>query len=336
MAAQRSPTPRQWLDVAFSEKEQAKALGARWDPAQKRWFAGPRAEPELLERWAARPEVPELLPGEDRTFGTGLFVDLVPQTGFFSNVRSAVAAGDWERLRRMILGRAGRRCEVCGRGEDRAVSRWLEAHERWEFDDRAGVQALRRLILLCTECHEVTHYGLAEVRGRSGAALAHLRAVTGLSAVDAQAHIAAAFAVWRERSTRSWRLDLAMLTDAGLTLTPPPAPDARARIAETELARLRADPDPSRWVPGRDDTDHGTDDVDDVDALNAFFAADTDPDDCGAEDCGAGGAGVSVRAISFDDAPAYLEHLLHGQHPPSPAPAPPPPSVRRRRERHER
>lgn len=58
-----------------------------------------------LDRWQARPDVPDLLPGEDRNFGSGLFVDLVPSSCWFSNARSCVDQRDWERLRRMITNR---------------------------------------------------------------------------------------------------------------------------------------------------------------------------------------------------------------------------------------
>ena len=70
---------RLWLDVPFSEKDQAKALGAWYDAAAKRWYA-PRPGMAQLARWAARPPLPVLLPGEDRSFGAGLVVDLVPET----------------------------------------------------------------------------------------------------------------------------------------------------------------------------------------------------------------------------------------------------------------
>jgi hypothetical protein len=36
----------------------------------------------------------------------------------------------------------------------------------------------------------------------------------------ARAHINGAFALWWERSTREWSLDLSMLTTAGVTLAP--------------------------------------------------------------------------------------------------------------------
>lgn len=233
---------RVYLEVSYSEREQAKALGARWDPTARRWWVPPAAT-AAQQRWPAQPEVPALLPGEDRTFGDGLFVDLVPTTCWFTNVRSSVAPGDWERLRRTILDRAGRRCEVCGHGEDRTTQRWLEAHERWAFDDHTGVQALRRLILLCTWCHRTTHMGLAELRGHGEEAFDHLCAVTGMNEEQAQDHIDDAYAVWRARNTREWTLDLRILTTAGIELAPPPDRRDRARIAADTLADLDLDLD---------------------------------------------------------------------------------------------
>jgi hypothetical protein len=56
---------RIWLDVPYAEKNEAKALGARWDASARRWYAPVVGLPGL-ERWAVRPDVPTLLPGEDR------------------------------------------------------------------------------------------------------------------------------------------------------------------------------------------------------------------------------------------------------------------------------
>ncbi|MGW0778597.1 DUF5710 domain-containing protein [Streptomyces sp. NPDC002835] len=63
---------RIWLDVPYGEKDQAKAAGAQWEPAAKRWNA-PRKGMTALEPWAAVPDVPDLLPGEDRTQGELVF-----------------------------------------------------------------------------------------------------------------------------------------------------------------------------------------------------------------------------------------------------------------------
>lgn len=208
---------RSWLDVPYTEKDDAKAHGARWDPQARRWF-DPRPGTPELQRWAPLPDLPDLLPGEDRTYKPGLFVDLIPTTCWFTNVRSCVSPRDWDRIRRMVTRRAGQTCEACGATEDRAEQRWLEAHERWAYDAKRNIQSLRRLVCLCTDCHRTTHYGLAEVHGTAEQARAHLMAVTGMDLPRATSHVAVAFDIWRARSRRTWILDLAILTSQGVEI----------------------------------------------------------------------------------------------------------------------
>ncbi len=228
---------RIWLDVPYAEKDEAKAQGARWDSAARRWYA-PRQGMTALNGWHALPDIPDLLPGEDRTFGSGLFVDLVPSSCWFTNVRSCVSPRDWERLRRMIITRAGQRCEACGRGPDRETGRWLEAHERWSYDGSENVQALHRLICLCTDCHTVTHFGLARINGKDAEARKHLITVEGLSEKEAHEHVTTAFALWRERSLVEWELDLSILTDAGITIVQPPSAHERDNVAGRTLGLI--------------------------------------------------------------------------------------------------
>lgn len=226
---------RLWLDVPFKEKDDAKRFGARWDPIVKRWYA-PHPGIAGLQKWAPAPDIPELLPGEDRTLGQGLFVDLVPSSCWFTNVRSCVAPRDWERLRRMVVRRAQQRCEICGATENRDAKQWLEVHERWIYDDLTRIQILKRLICLCSDCHHVTHYGFAtQVLGIESHVFAHLMNVTRMTAVEARLHIDAAFSLWQRRSQMSWHLDLRMLTDAGITLAPPPEAADRPWIADQVL-----------------------------------------------------------------------------------------------------
>ena len=228
---------RIWLDVPYPDKDEAKTLGAWWDPDARRWYA-PRPGMSGLDRWRALPPVPDLLPGEDRDFGSGLFVDLVPSSCWFTNVRSCVSQRDWDRLRKMITTRADRRCEICHRAEDRESGRWLEAHERWEFDHQTKVQVLRRLICLCTSCHTATHYGLAKLTGKDGEAFSHICRVTRLSPRQVKDQIDLAFAVWQIRSLGIWELDLGILLNAGVTLNRPPASGERLNVAAAILRAL--------------------------------------------------------------------------------------------------
>ena len=96
----------------------------------------------------------------------------------------------------MVYRRAGHRCEACGAAEDRARGLQMEAHERFTYDARAGIQRLVRLICLCHWCHTATHMGMAGVRGVQDEAMAHLMTVTGMSEAQAEEHIDEAFARW--------------------------------------------------------------------------------------------------------------------------------------------
>lgn len=40
-----------WLNVPFSEKDEAKKLGARWNPARKKWYVNNPASLEPFARW---------------------------------------------------------------------------------------------------------------------------------------------------------------------------------------------------------------------------------------------------------------------------------------------
>jgi hypothetical protein len=225
---------RTWLDVPFADKDPAKAAGARWDPAARRWYA-PRPGVPGLGRWAA---LPDLLPGEDRSYGEGLFVDLIPQTSWFRNARAAVDPADWDRLRRMVYRRAGHRCEACG-----ASGSQLEAHERFTYDTQPGLQRLVRLICLCTACHRVTHFGRTMLGGDAAgqAALDHLQAVTGMNDAETEQHICGAFDRWERRSEVSWRVDLSLITNAGIRLSQTPPEPVHPRPAVTGNSPDEAD-----------------------------------------------------------------------------------------------
>ena len=229
---------RQWLDVPFSEKDEAKRAGARWDGEARRWYA-PKPGIAGLERWVPRPPLPEVLPGEDRSFGSSLFVDMIPASCWFSSARTGIAPADWERTRRMVYERAGNRCEACKRAANPAAGVRMEAHERWFFDDARGVQVLRRLICLCGACHTATHFGLAQIQGRSSEALEHLMMVRGFDLQRATVHLGEAKAVWQQRSARTWDLDLSILEGAGIELARPVSPERRAEIARERLADER-------------------------------------------------------------------------------------------------
>jgi hypothetical protein len=112
------------------------------------------------------------------------------------------------------------------------------ANERWAYDDPKNVQALRRPICLCTDCHTSTHFGLASINGKSAEAFKHLCTVTGLPAGQVSQHSDAASALWRRRSAIAWELDLSMLVRVGVAVTKPPSVAERADLPGKILRRI--------------------------------------------------------------------------------------------------
>ncbi len=216
---------KQHFVVPFAEKDQAKALGARWDAQAGFWYATtPTIAQDMGKFWAVLNHEPleALLPGEDRGFGGNhLFVDLVPQSCWFTNVRSCIDTTSWARLSRLTRERANHRCEICGAMAKPASKVYLEAHERWDYNPTTSTQALRRIITLCTLCHLVTHWGYARVSGREHLARKHFQAVSKMDDHAIDQHVIDAFEVWKRRSQRAWQLDLSILSLAGLVSVKP-------------------------------------------------------------------------------------------------------------------
>lgn len=200
--------------VPYAEKDDAKAMGARFDFGEKCWYADSESVASLLdERWK-RMRGPLLsIPGEDRTFGgNDLFVDLIPRSCWFTNARSNIAPDDWKRVQHLVRTRVNGKCECCD-------SPGADVHERWEYTDyekEKCTQTLRRLIFLCKECHMSTHMGLAQIRGQEDEALSHIMNVRKCSMTEAINMKADAFAQWRERNKTNWELNLDILHNAGI------------------------------------------------------------------------------------------------------------------------
>lgn len=104
-----------YLKVHFSEKDDAKKLGAIWDPSKKEWYVWSHYSNlhKLLERWKINTD-PVVLIGEDRNYGGNeLYIDLIPTTSWFKNVRRSVHPKDWDRLRNHVYNRVNNVCESC-------------------------------------------------------------------------------------------------------------------------------------------------------------------------------------------------------------------------------
>jgi len=222
-----------YLAVPFSEKEHAKQLGARFDWDIKKWYVMSNHSnlDELQEKWKINTE-PVILTGEDRTYGGNkLFIDLIPQTCWFTNVRYCTDSRDWDRLRDHVYSRVNNTCECCHNKTND-----IEAHERWNYDDDTKTQKLVRLVALCNMCHTTTHIGLAGINGKGYEALEHLKKVRNFTYEQAIEHKNQAFQLWRERNTIEWNLDLSLLTNNNIKLIKNVSSKERVNIMKKSLS----------------------------------------------------------------------------------------------------
>lgn len=149
--------------------------------------------------------------------GTLLTIDLVPKSCWYSNVRSEVSTQKWKTITRAVYAEANYTCEVCG---GRGGAHPVECHEKWDYNDDTEVQRLLGLQALCPACHEVKHFGLAQVRGHEDRAFAHLRWVNNWTVPETTKHVTAAFELWTIRSSTSWTLNIDYLRRWGIEKAP--------------------------------------------------------------------------------------------------------------------
>ena len=134
--------------------------------------------------------------------------ELVPDSCWYSNLRSELPKEAWDALRKKAYARAGGRCMICG-----APSARLEAHEQWSYDDENCVQRLANIIAVCRPCHEVIHIGRTQLMGREREAGEHFMKVNGTTYAEYRAALGEANEKHRERSAREWKPDISSLPD---------------------------------------------------------------------------------------------------------------------------
>jgi Domain of unknown function (DUF5710) len=196
--------PRSYLNVPYAEKDLAKQLGAKWDTTKKKWFIPLGVEPTNFEKWTI----------ENNSFSQSvaqsvkLTIELVPETCWYTNVRSEVSEETWNFLRKQTYRNANYQCKICGgKGNTHPV----ECHEIWDYNDRKKIQTLNGLIALCPSCHKCKHIGYATMTGNGDIAAKHLAHVNSWSQKQADNYIERCFDIWRERSFFEWTLDISYL-----------------------------------------------------------------------------------------------------------------------------
>jgi len=179
----------------------------RWNPQEKHWYwKSPEPLPDDLKPYFTA-QVPPPATGNS---SPRLILDLIPHTCWFSNVRNHLEKEDWDKVRKKVFQYAYNVCEVC-RGKGR---KWpVECHEVFEYDEERKTQKLVRLVALCPTCHQVKHFGKAQMDGKEDEALAHLCKVNGWTRIQGRKYVNEQFDIYYRRSEIEWQLDLSYLTE---------------------------------------------------------------------------------------------------------------------------
>ncbi|MBP5177211.1 MAG: hypothetical protein ILP02_01360 [Clostridia bacterium] len=139
--------------------------------------------------------------------GWKLDFELVPDSCWYSNLRSILKKSQWDIVRHDAYLRAGGRCMICGRKAAR-----LEAHERWTYDEQTCVQKLSDVIAVCHSCHSVIHIGRTQLIGEEDKAIKHFMYVNKCSYSDYIKALGRANEVHRRLNlVAEWKIDLSYL-----------------------------------------------------------------------------------------------------------------------------
>lgn len=135
--------------------------------------------------------------------------EIVPDGCWYSNLRACLPKKDWDYVRKDAYKRADGKCMIC----KRTVAR-LEAHERWSYDEKKGIQKLEDVIAVCHACHSVIHIGRTQLLGDEDKAIEHFKRVNKCSYADYIRELGKANEEHRRRNlVPEWSTDMRKLEE---------------------------------------------------------------------------------------------------------------------------
>jgi len=133
--------------------------------------------------------------------------ELIPDSCWYSNLRTILQPKMWDIVRRDAYERANGKCMICGK-----PCRRLEAHERWSYDEKKGVQKLEDVVAVCHNCHSVIHIGRTQLVGNDNRAITHFCRINGCKYMDYVHALGEANRIHQRRNkVKDWKLDLSWL-----------------------------------------------------------------------------------------------------------------------------
>ena len=143
---------------------------------------------------------------EDTMKSYKLTFECVPEACWRDSLAQRLPRELWDKIRKDAYARAGHRCSICG-----AKGR-LEAHEKWSYDEKKGIQKLEDIIAVCKDCHSAIHIGYTSIKGNLEKAENHYMKVNGVSYAIMKNDLSIANQKHKKLNEVSeWKLDLSFL-----------------------------------------------------------------------------------------------------------------------------
>lgn len=236
---------RVWLPVPAARTREMIDMGARYDPE------APHIGSRLWVPLDESAPFDAVLPLAFRQEPTRFSYPPIRHGAVGQNLGKVFDRESWNRIRKDAYARSGHRCQICGKQEsgmwsriatpkERTTPGLVDCHEVWDWDvpdpgRGVGIQRLKRLLVLCKDCHMSFHDGFALSRARAAGIetevrvhIDKIRMLTNRLLLDAvQAGVSADKEAWESnRSVRTWVLDLTriaaqdIMSDHTLVLDP--------------------------------------------------------------------------------------------------------------------
>jgi len=235
------PDLRIYIVVPYSKKDEARSLGAFWDPDKRKWYSPDSTYIELLSRFKSYESL--IFKGEDRNFGGNiLYIDMIPYN-CHGNVRSNVSEEEWEAIKYTVRDRSNFVCELCGKDCKKKAQGFLlgnkvslqktggdvaprfrageilangnespHCHERFSYNMNTKVQKLERFLCICVDCHNVIHWGRSNIMGDGDRSREHLKKIRKMTDDEADSHIRNAYKLrWERERVDKFTLNLGIL-----------------------------------------------------------------------------------------------------------------------------
>ncbi len=212
-----------YLIVSYEQKDIAKGLGAKWDPAKKLWYAPDDSYKALLEQFGSKDKSISAKPkitinkqlnyikliGENEDFRKGeLYIDIIPKSSNFS-LKKNLNKDDYYRIKDTLAKRNAYKCEICEK-QCNTAGEYIYLCERFSYSLETKIQKLEKISTLCNQCFTTTRLLDKQI------ALETLVNLLDISKEEAKEIIFDSFNIWKERSKYIWNLDTSILSNSGL------------------------------------------------------------------------------------------------------------------------